>query len=150
MKFRPLHDRVVIKRIEAEEKTSGGILIPDTAKEKPQQGEGRAPMVALGDRCDGAGSQAGRSEVLAARDRGSQAASRPLFWRAMPPSKKIAAARKAAKLRRWRASLLRGRAQPLGTVEAPDERAAEAAAAKRFGLSNEQRRRLALRAEDAE
>ena len=38
MKFRPLHDRVVIKRIEAEEKTSGGIIIPDTAKEKPQEG----------------------------------------------------------------------------------------------------------------
>ena len=37
MKFRPLHDRVVIKRIEAEEKTSGGIIIPDTAKEKPQE-----------------------------------------------------------------------------------------------------------------
>ena len=39
MKFRPLHDRVVIKRIEAEAKTAGGIIIPDTAKEKPQQGE---------------------------------------------------------------------------------------------------------------
>jgi len=39
MKFRPLHDRVVVKRIEAEEKTSGGIIIPDTAKEKPSQGE---------------------------------------------------------------------------------------------------------------
>jgi chaperonin GroES len=39
MKFRPLHDRVVIKRIEVEEKTTGGIIIPDTAKEKPQQGE---------------------------------------------------------------------------------------------------------------
>jgi chaperonin GroES len=39
MKFRPLHDRVVIKRIEAEDKTTGGIIIPDTAKEKPQQGE---------------------------------------------------------------------------------------------------------------
>ena len=39
MKFRPLHDRVVIMRIEAEEKTTGGIIIPDTAKEKPQQGE---------------------------------------------------------------------------------------------------------------
>ena len=37
--FIPLHDRVVIKRIEAEEKTTGGIIIPDTAKEKPQQGE---------------------------------------------------------------------------------------------------------------
>jgi hypothetical protein len=86
--------------------------------------------------------------VLAARDRDSQAPS-PYFG-PMPPSKKTAAARKAAKLRRWRAFLLRSRAQPLGTVEAPDERAAEAAAAKRFGLSNEQRRRLALRAEDAE
>ena len=39
MKFRPLHDRVVVKRIEAEEKTGGGIIIPDTAKEKPSQGE---------------------------------------------------------------------------------------------------------------
>ena len=39
MKFRPLHDRVVIKRIQAEDKTSGGIIIPDTAKEKPQEGE---------------------------------------------------------------------------------------------------------------
>jgi len=39
MKFRPLHDRVVIKRIEAEAKTAAGIIIPDTAKEKPQQGE---------------------------------------------------------------------------------------------------------------
>src|ERR1700748_3522003 len=39
MKFRPLHDRVVVKRIEAEEKTTGGVIIPDTAKEKPQQGK---------------------------------------------------------------------------------------------------------------
>ena len=37
MKFRPLHDRVVVKRIDAEEKTSGGIIIPDTAKEKPRR-----------------------------------------------------------------------------------------------------------------
>jgi chaperonin GroES len=37
--FRPLHDRVVVKRIEAEEKSAGGIIIPDTAKEKPQQGQ---------------------------------------------------------------------------------------------------------------
>src|SRR5262249_49503845 len=44
MKFRPLHDRVVVKRIEAEEKSVGGIIIPDTAKEKPQQGE----VVAVG------------------------------------------------------------------------------------------------------
>jgi chaperonin GroES len=39
MKFRPLYDRVVVRRIDAEEKTAGGIIIPDTAKEKPQQGE---------------------------------------------------------------------------------------------------------------
>ena len=39
MSFRPLHDRVVVKRIEAEQKTAGGIIIPDTAKEKPMQGE---------------------------------------------------------------------------------------------------------------
>jgi chaperonin GroES len=44
LKFRPLHDRVVVKRIEAEEKTKGGIIIPDTAKEKPQEGE----VVAVG------------------------------------------------------------------------------------------------------
>ena len=43
-KFRPLHDRVVVKRIEADEKTKGGIIIPDTAKEKPSQGE----VVAVG------------------------------------------------------------------------------------------------------
>jgi chaperonin GroES len=39
MKFRPLHDRVVIRRVEEEEKTKGGIIIPDTAKEKPMEGE---------------------------------------------------------------------------------------------------------------
>ncbi len=39
MKFRPLHDRVVVRRIDAEEKTTGGIIIPDTAKEKPMEGE---------------------------------------------------------------------------------------------------------------
>jgi chaperonin GroES len=39
MKLRPLHDRVIVKRIEEEEKTSGGIIIPDTAKEKPQEGK---------------------------------------------------------------------------------------------------------------
>jgi chaperonin GroES len=44
LKFRPLHDRVVVKRIDAEEKTKGGIIIPDTVKEKPQEGE----VVAVG------------------------------------------------------------------------------------------------------
>jgi chaperonin GroES len=39
MKFRPLHDRVVVRRVESEAKTAGGIIIPDTAKEKPQEGE---------------------------------------------------------------------------------------------------------------
>jgi chaperonin GroES len=44
MKFRPLHDRVVVRRVEQEEKTAGGIIIPDTAKEKPMEGE----VVAVG------------------------------------------------------------------------------------------------------
>lgn len=44
MKFRPLHDRVVVRRIESDERTAGGIIIPDTAKEKPQEGE----VVAVG------------------------------------------------------------------------------------------------------
>jgi chaperonin GroES len=45
MKFRPLHDRVVVRRLDAEEKTAGGIIIPDTAKEKPMEAE----VVAVGD-----------------------------------------------------------------------------------------------------
>jgi chaperonin GroES len=45
MSFKPLHDRVLVRRIEEEEKTSGGLIIPDTAKEKPQEGE----VVAVGD-----------------------------------------------------------------------------------------------------
>src|ERR1700756_2856571 len=53
MKFRPLHDRVVVKRIEVEDKTAGGIIIPDTAKEKPSQGE----ILAVG---PGGRDQAGR------------------------------------------------------------------------------------------
>ena len=52
-KFRPLHDRVVVKRVESEEKTKGGIIIPDTAKEKPQEGE----VVAVG---SGARDEAGK------------------------------------------------------------------------------------------
>jgi chaperonin GroES len=57
MKFRPLHDRVVVRRIEGEEKTKGGIIIPDTAKEKPQEGE----IVAVG---PGARDEAGRINAL--------------------------------------------------------------------------------------
>jgi chaperonin GroES len=53
MKFRPLHDRVVVRRIESEDRTSGGIIIPDTAKEKPQEGE----VVAVG---PGARDEAGK------------------------------------------------------------------------------------------
>ena len=45
MKFRPLHDRVVVRRVESEERTAGGIIIPDTAKEKPQEGE----VIAVGE-----------------------------------------------------------------------------------------------------
>ena len=50
MKFRPLHDRVVLTRIDAEEKTAGGIIIPDTAKEMPQQGKLVPLDVKAGDR----------------------------------------------------------------------------------------------------
>ena len=57
MKFRPLHDRVVVRRIEAEEKTKGGIIIPDTAKEKPQEGE----VVSVG---PGARDEAGKIHPL--------------------------------------------------------------------------------------
>ncbi|MBX9684307.1 MAG: co-chaperone GroES [Hyphomicrobium sp.] len=57
MKFRPLHDRVVVKRLEEETKTAGGIIIPDTAKEKPQQGE----IVAVG---AGARDEAGKIVAL--------------------------------------------------------------------------------------
>ena len=53
MKFRPLHDRVVVRRLEAEEKTPGGIIIPDTAKEKPMEGE----VIAVG---PGARDEAGK------------------------------------------------------------------------------------------
>ena len=57
MKFRPLHDRVVVRRIDAEEKTAGGIIIPDTAKEKPQEGE----IVAVG---PGARDESGKIAAL--------------------------------------------------------------------------------------
>ena len=57
MKFRPLHDRVVVRRIDAEEKSSGGIIIPDTAKEKPQEGE----IVAVG---PGARDESGKVAAL--------------------------------------------------------------------------------------
>ena len=50
MNFRPLHDRVLVERVEAEEKTAGGIIIPDTAKEKPQ--EGKVVAVGTGTRGD--------------------------------------------------------------------------------------------------
>ena len=57
MKFRPLHDRVVVRRLESEEKTKGGIIIPDTAKEKPQEGE----VIAVG---PGARDEAGKLVAL--------------------------------------------------------------------------------------
>jgi len=57
MAFRPLHDRVVIRRLEAEEKTAGGIIIPDTAKEKPMEGE----VVAVG---PGARDESGKIQPL--------------------------------------------------------------------------------------
>ncbi|WP_442579327.1 co-chaperone GroES [Mesorhizobium sp. ASY16-5R] len=57
MTFRPLHDRILVRRIEADEKTAGGIIIPDTAKEKPQEGE----VVAVG---PGARNEAGQLQPL--------------------------------------------------------------------------------------
>jgi len=61
MKFRPLHDRVVVRRLEEEERTKGGIIIPDTAKEKPQQGE----VVAVG---PGARNEEGKLVALDVKD----------------------------------------------------------------------------------
>jgi len=57
MGFRPLHDRVLVRRVEADEKTAGGIIIPDTAKEKPQEGE----VIAVG---PGARNEAGQIQAL--------------------------------------------------------------------------------------
>jgi chaperonin GroES len=57
MSFRPLHDRILVRRIESQEKTKGGIIIPDTAKEKPQEGE----VVAVG---GGARNDAGEIQAL--------------------------------------------------------------------------------------
>lgn len=57
MSFRPLHDRILVRRVESEEKTKGGIIIPDTAKEKPQEGE----VIAVG---RGARNDAGQIQVL--------------------------------------------------------------------------------------
>ena len=59
-KFRPLHDRVVVRRVESEEKTKGGIIIPDTAKEKPQEGE----VIAVG---TGTVSDEGKNRPLAVK-----------------------------------------------------------------------------------
>ncbi len=61
MKFRPLHDRVGVRRLEADEKTAGGIIIPDTAKEKPMEGE----VIAVG---PGARDEAGKLVPLDVKD----------------------------------------------------------------------------------
>jgi chaperonin GroES len=57
MSFRPLHDRILVRRVESEEKTKGGIILPDTAKEKPQEGE----VIAVG---PGARNEAGQIQAL--------------------------------------------------------------------------------------
>ncbi|MGG7576840.1 co-chaperone GroES [Rhizobium sp. Nf11,1] len=57
MSFRPLHDRILVRRVDSEEKTKGGIIIPDTAKEKPQEGE----VIAVG---PGARNDAGQIQAL--------------------------------------------------------------------------------------
>ena len=62
MKFRPLHDRVVVRRVESETKTAGGIIIPDTAAEKPQQGE----VIAVG---PGARDESGKLVALDVKPR---------------------------------------------------------------------------------
>ena len=62
MSFRPLHDRVLVRRVEAEEKTSGGIIIPDSAKEKPQEGQ----VVAVG---TGAPSEDGKVTPVDVKER---------------------------------------------------------------------------------
>ena len=61
MKFTPLHDRVLVRRIESDEKTAGGLIIPDTAKEKPQEGE----VVAVG---EGARKDSGELIPMAVKD----------------------------------------------------------------------------------
>lgn len=61
MTFRPLHDRILVRRIEAEEKTRGGIIIPDTAKEKPQEGE----VIAVG---PGARNEAGQLQAIVSQE----------------------------------------------------------------------------------
>ncbi|GAC1046253.1 co-chaperone GroES [Rhizobium sp. No.120] len=60
MSFRPLHDRILVRRIESQERTKGGIIIPDTAKEKPQEGE----VIAVG---PGARNEAGQIQALDVR-----------------------------------------------------------------------------------
>ena len=60
MSFRPLHDRILVRRVDSEEKTKGGIIIPDTAKEKPQEGE----VIAVG---PGARNEAGQIQALDVR-----------------------------------------------------------------------------------
>ena len=66
MKFRPLHDRVVIRRLEGDDKTKGGIIIPDTVKEKPQEGEVIAvgPEPAMRAASSSRRSQGGRPRVI--------------------------------------------------------------------------------------
>ena len=84
MKFRPLHDRVVVKRIGAEEKSAGGIIIPDTAQEKPQQGE----VVAVG---PGGRDEAGKLAPEVLRDHGvprlPDSTSFPGRWPILKPKK---------------------------------------------------------------
>ena len=73
MKFRPLHDRVVVRRLEGEEKTKGGIIIPDTAKEKPQEGE----IIAVG---PGGRDEAGKLTPLDVK-KGDKVLSKPVHLR---------------------------------------------------------------------
>ena len=99
MKFRPLHDRVVVKRLDSEEKTAGGIIIPDTAKEKPSEGE----VVAVG---DGAHGDDGKLIAMAVK-----AGDKVLFGKWSGPEESSESrgpqrsSRQRGSTRRWTASL---------------------------------------------
>ena len=119
MKFRPLHDRVVVKRVEEEQKTKGGIIIPDTAKEKPMQGEVIAvgpgarnekgeliPLdVKAGDRVlfgkwSGTEVKIDGEELLIMKDRTSWASSRRAPPRRRPPDRSVEPSN-ISETRRW-------------------------------------------------
>jgi len=81
MHFRPLHDRVLVRRIDAEERTAGGIIIPDTAKEKPQEGE----VIAAGPRGRNEQGQLVPLDVKPGCRSGARPPDQPAAWFRSPP-----------------------------------------------------------------